>query len=134
MDDWNNVVKAAMKVLGDKGKIPKVNPAIEKAGKADEKTYEEFKKGRDELKKKLLATQDFREALKDALEQYQDDISENDLGLNAKDKDDAKKIAAARKILSDFVQEQIDVQETNGKNLRELDKHLMSLMNYKQGS
>jgi septal ring factor EnvC (AmiA/AmiB activator) len=128
------VVKAAMKVLGDKGKIPKFSPAIPKAGTADEKTYEEFKKVRDELKKKLLATQDSGEALKDAIEQYQDDINENDLGLNARDKDDAKKIAAARKILSDRLQESIDLQETNGKNLRELDRHLMSLMNYKQGS
>jgi septal ring factor EnvC (AmiA/AmiB activator) len=134
MDDWNNVVTAAMKVLGDKGKIPKFSPAIPKAGTADEKTYEEFKKVRDELKKKLLATQDSGEALKDAIEQYQDDINENDLGLNARDKDDAKKIAAARKILSDRLQESIDLQETNGKNLRELDRHLMSLMNYKQGS
>ena len=134
MDDWNNVVKAAMKVLGDGGKIPKLNPAIEKAGTADQKTYDEFKKVRDELKKKVLATQDSGEALKDAIEQYQDDINENDLGLNAKDKDDAKKIAAARKILSDRLQESIDLQEENGKNLRELDKHLMSIMNYKQGS
>ena len=134
MDDWNNAVKAAMKILGDKGKIPKINPAITKAGTADAKTYDEFKKGREELKKKVLASQDSGEALKDAIEQYQDEINEDDLGLDPRDKDDAKKIAAARKILSDRLQDSIDVAETNSKNMRELDKHLINIMNYKQGS
>jgi len=134
MDDWNNVVKAAMKILGDKGKIPKINPAIAKAGTASEKAYDEFKKGREDLKKKLLASQDADQAVKDAVEQYQDTINEDDLGLNSRDKDDAKQIAAARKILSDRLQESIDIQEENVKNLRELDKHLINIINYKQGS
>ena len=123
-----------MKILGDKGKIPKINPAIAKANTADQKTCEEFKKGREELKKKVLAVQDSGEALKDAIEQYQDDINEDELGLNARDKDDAKKIVAARKVLSDRLQESIDVQDTNKKNLRELGKHLMNIVNYKQES
>ena len=133
MDDWNNVVKAAMKILGEKGKIPKLNPAITKASTANGKSYDEFSTTRELLKKKLLALQDASDALKDAIEQYQDDIDESDLGLNGRDKDDVKKIQAARKILSDHrLQESIDVETENHKNQRELDKHLMSMINYKQ--
>jgi hypothetical protein len=132
MDDWNNVVKAAMKILGEKGKIPKLNPAIAKSSTANDKAYDEFSTTRELLKKKLLALQDAGDALKDAIEQYQDDIDESDLGLDSRDKDDVKKIQAARKILSDRLQESIDVETTNHKNQRELDKHLMSMINYKQ--
>jgi len=83
-DDWNSAVKAAMKILGDKGKIPKLNSAIPKADAADKKSYDDFKKTRDELKAKLLATQNTGEALNDAMMQYQDEIDEDDLGLDPK--------------------------------------------------
>ena len=134
MAGWDNAVKAAMKILGDKGKIPKVNPAIAKARTVDEKAFDEFSKVRDELKKKVLASRDAQQLAKDAIEQYQDEIVESNLGLNARDKEDLKKIQEARKVLSDALQDSIDIADSNLKNLRELDKHLMSLMNYKQGS
>lgn len=133
-DSWDSVSKAAMKILGEKGKIPKISPGIAKARAADDKSFEAFDKAREELKAKLLATQNTREAVKDGISQFQDEIDESDLGLDPKSKDDAKKIAEARKILSDWLGQQIEVCEDDFKNLKELDKHLMSLMNYEQGT
>ncbi len=134
-DEWDAAVKAAQKILGDNGKIPKISPAIAKAAAADHKSYAEFKKVREELKVKLLATQDTSAIWKDALEQFQDEIDEDNLGLDPKkNKDDAQKIVAARKVLSAPIQGGIDTIDKDIKNLRELDRHLMNLMNYKQGS
>jgi fumarylacetoacetate (FAA) hydrolase family protein len=131
---WDAAVKAAEKILGDKAKIPKWPATIDKAMSTDDKSFGEFSKVRDELKQKLLATQNTREALKNATSQFQDEIEESNLGLNPKDKADAKKIADGRKPLMDVLQDAMDTCNTDSKNLKELDKHLMSLMNYKQST
>jgi predicted nucleic acid-binding Zn-ribbon protein len=132
--EWDAAVKSAMKILGDKGKIPKLSGTLAKTKAAEDKAYDDFKKTREELKAKLLALQNADNAFKDTVSQYQDEIDESDLGLDPKNKDDAKKIADARKILSGYLQDQLDICDQNVKNLKELDKHLMSLVNYKPAS
>jgi hypothetical protein len=131
---WDGPTKDAMKILGDQGKVPKWPSSIVKAEAEDDKSYVAYQKTRDELKVKLLATQNTRQALKDAISQLQDEVDESDLGLDPKNKDDAKKIKDAQKVLSGWLDTQIATFERDYKNLKELDKHLMSLMNYKQGS
>jgi mannitol/fructose-specific phosphotransferase system IIA component (Ntr-type) len=131
-DSWEAASKSASKILGDKGKIPKYSAAVPKAAAAEGKAFDDFKKSREDLKSKLLALQNADEAHKNAISQFQDTIDEEDFGLDRKNKDEAKKIAEAQKILSGWLQEQIDVGVENVKNLKELDKHLMSLSNYKR--
>lgn len=131
---WDAPTKDAMEILGEKGKVPKWSGAIVKARAADDKSYEAFDKVRDELKAKLLATQNTREALKDAISQFQDEVDESNLGLNPDSKDDAKKIANAKAVLSGWLDRQIKICQTDFKNLRELDRHLMNIMDYKQGA
>lgn len=131
---WDSAVKDATKILGEKGKVPKLAPAITKSLTAFDKAYEAFDKARQDLKAKLLAMQAASDATKDAYVQFQDEIEESDLGLDPKNKDDVKKIADAQKILSAWVQQNVDTSTQNYKNLRELDRHLMSLVNYKQGA
>jgi hypothetical protein len=131
---WDSAVKDATKILGEKGKVPKLAPAITKSLTAFDKAYEAFDKARQDLKAKLLAMQAASDATKDAYVQFQDEIEESDLGLDSKNKDDVKKIADAQKILSAWVQQNVDTSTQNYKNLRELDRHLMSLVNYKQGA
>jgi len=129
---WEDAVKSAMKILGDKGKIPKPGSVQQKASVADKKALDEFKKSRDDLKSKLLALQNAAESHKNAISQFQDEIDADDFGLNLKDKDDAKKITEAKKLLSGFVQVQIDGFDQAFKDMKELDKHLMSFSNYKR--
>jgi hypothetical protein len=132
--EWDKAVKDATKVLGDKGKIPKWSTKIDKAGASEDKAYDSFDKVRQELKTKLVADQDACGALKDAFSQFQDEIVESNLGLNPKDKDEKKKIDDARAVLSGKLQQWMDTEDDNFKNLKELDKHLMSLINYAKSS
>ena len=131
-DSWESVCKSAMKVLGDKGKIPKYSTAVPKTSGAVDKAYDDYKKSRDDLKAKVLALQNADDAYRNAVSQFQDTIDEDDLGLDRKNKDEAKKIDEAQKILSKHLQEQMDIADGNVKNLKELDRHLMSLSNYKR--
>lgn len=131
-DTWEAATKSAMKILGDKGKVPKIPSTVPKAYDATEKAYVEFNKVRQDLKSKLLLLQNASSAHKNAMSQFQDMVDEDNLGLNRKDKDDAKKIADAQKVLSGYIKEAMDDADTNLKNYKELDKHLMNLMNYKQ--
>jgi mannose-6-phosphate isomerase class I len=132
--DWDKAVAAATKILGDKAKIPKLGSAIPKAVAAEDKAFDAFDKVRQDLKAKVLGEQNALQALKDAIVQFQDEIDEDDLGLDPKNKDDAKKIDSARKILSGALQEKIDQKNDNIKDFRELDKHLMNIVNYKPGA
>jgi predicted nucleic acid-binding Zn-ribbon protein len=128
--DWDSAVKEAQKILGKDGKIPKEPPNVAKAGKGFEKAFDEFNKARTELKAKLVATQDSVNALKDAASQFQDEIGGESFGLDKKNKDDMQKITDARKVLSDGIQSAMDVCDTNWKNLKQLDKHLVSISDY----
>ena len=134
VDWWQGTDKDALKILGDKGKIPKWPANIDKAIAAEDKAFDAFDKVRNELKKQLLAEQNAVDALKNALSQFQDQVEEDALGLDLKNKDDKKKIDQARKILSDKIQGIMDLKEDDFKNLKELDKHLMDIGNYEPGS
>lgn len=131
--DWDSAVKAAQKILGDKAKIPEWPSKIDKADKDDIEKWLGFNKGRDSLKDQLVDVQDSNDALKNALSQFQDEVHESNLGLDPKNKEDKKKITDAQKILNKCLQDRIKSKEDNDKNLKELDKHLMSIINYKQG-
>jgi deoxyribodipyrimidine photolyase len=133
-DNWDGADKEAMKVLGEKAKMPKWPAAVDKAKAGEDKTFDEFDKVRQDLKKKLVAEQDAVEKLKDALSQFQDEIEGNNFGLDPKNKDDKKKIDSARRILSGKIEEYMDTRDDDFKNLKELDKHLVNIADYKPSS
>jgi hypothetical protein len=128
--EWDSAVKEAMKVLGDKGKIPKAPSSLGKARQEDDKSYKDFCKVREDLKKKVVEMQDSNDKWKNILSQYQDQRDEDDLGLDPRNKDDKKKITDARKILSDQLQTSIDNLLEDSNNFKELDKHLMNIAEY----
>ncbi len=128
---WDKAVASAQKVLGDKGKIPAPKPAIQKAGEAEAKSWDEFDKSRGDLEDQILALVDSTQALVDALEQFRDAMSDEDFGLN--EKSDAKQIAGAKKLLMTPLDAVIAKVKANAKNERELNKHLAHIKTYKQG-
>src|SRR5258706_3898543 len=87
---------AALKALGKDAKLPTPPSAIKTAADQDSKAYDAFDKSRKELEAKVLALQDADSSWKNALKQYGEMLQENDFGLDANDKDDAKKIEAAQ--------------------------------------
>ena len=80
---------------------------------------------RNELEAKVLELQDANINVKNATKQFKNTIDKEDFGLNEKDKDDAKKIQQAAKVIDDFLQANMDAIDKNDKNLDELDKHLV---------
>jgi hypothetical protein len=129
---WDKAVAGAKKIIGDKGKIPEPKGAIIKAREAENKVWGEFDKARNELEDQILALIDATSAIVDAVDQYRDVIAEDDFDLNAKS--DAKKVAAAKKILLTPLDAAIVKVKNNAKNERELNKHLANITAYKQGT
>ena len=134
MPGWDRAVAAAEKVLGKDADIPKPKGNIDKAAANEDKQWSEFAKARDSLEEQVLALVDASQQLADALEQFRDAISENALGLDLKKKDDLKKIQEARKIMLALLDKHIGTVRDNAKNERELNRHLASIGNYRQGT
>lgn len=129
---WDKAVAGAKKIIGDKGKIPDPKGAIVKAREAENKVWDAFDKARNALEDQILALIDATSAIVDAVDQYRDVIAEEDFDLNAKS--DAKKIAAAKKILLSPLDAAIAKVKNNAKNERDLNKHLANITAYKQGT
>jgi hypothetical protein len=127
---WNDAKAQALKILGDKAKIPEPKANLSKLMGDVEKADKEYDASVDVLQAKILALQNTNDAWKNAAKQFDDQVSKNDFGLDAKDADDKKKIQQAQDILSAYLDEQIDTANLNDKNLDELDKHSMAISKY----
>lgn len=129
-DSWDAAKAAAVKVLGKQAKIPEPK-AMAKADADLQKAYAAFDKSREDLEDKLVTLQNADSAIGNVYKQFGTLVEKADFGLDAKNKDDAKKIEQAKKILSAYVDKVTDAQEQNVKNLTELDKHVILLSKYK---
>ena len=129
---WDKAVAGAKKLIGDKAKIPEPKGAIVKARESENKAWDEFDKARSDLEDEILALIDATTSIVDAIDQYRDVIAEEDFDLN--EKTDAKKIAAAKKILLAPLDSGIAKVKSNAKNERDLNKHLANIKAYKQGT
>jgi hypothetical protein len=128
--NWNEAKAAAMKILGNKAKIPDPKVNLAKITADWQKADKEYDAAVDVLQSKILALQNSMSSTKNALKQYVDLISKNSFGLNEKDDDDKKKIEEAQKVLSEYLDSSMENCDTNIKNLDELDKHTMGLSKY----
>jgi hypothetical protein len=121
---------AAMKVLGDKAKIPDPKVNFAKVRSDFDKSGKEYDDAVSVLQTKILAFQNGNSSLKNSIQQYEDQISKADFGLDKKDDEDKKKIKQAQKVISDFLDSAIANCDTNIKNLGALDKHTMAISEY----
>jgi triphosphoribosyl-dephospho-CoA synthetase len=129
MADWGKASADAMKILGDKAKIPPVPAAVNKACAAFEKATTAFLAARDACADKLLEVENTNDAVGNALKQFSAVIDKEDFNLDAKA--DAKNIQQAQKILQDSLTESAKKVAKNDKDLDELDKHLIQIGKYK---
>lgn len=102
---WDDVSKAAMQILGPQGKIPpEITSAVGKSATASQKSWAEFEAARKSLKDALDAHEEKYENYLGALRAQVDDVNKDNLGLDPeKNKEDAKKIADARKLLVGYL-------------------------------
>lgn len=124
---WEATKAAAMKILGKGGEIPDPKGSFSKSSAELQKAFEAFYKSRSDLEEKLLDVENANAAGKNVLRQFGEKIDKSTLGLDPRDKEEAKKIEQARKLLLDFVDGATAVLDDNDSKLDELDKHLVSL-------
>lgn len=121
---WEDVSKAAMQILGPQGKIPpESSSATLKAAAASQKSWADIEAARKSLKDALDAHEEKADNFLGAWRAHIDDVNGDNLGLDPrKNKDDAKKIASARKLLVSYLND--TVLEPNEKDLQGLKKKL----------
>ncbi len=129
--DWDKTKAAALKILGKDGDVPDPPPALIKSVDEVSKAITGFNSAREDLEKTILTMENANDGVKNVLKQFSASLAKSDLGLDPKNKDDAKKIAQARKILLDRMGDGMKRHDTNEKMLDELDKHVIQLAKYK---
>jgi hypothetical protein len=129
-NSWNEAKAAAMKVLGNKGKIPETKVNTAKWSADATKANSEYDAAVEVLQAKILALQNMYAIQKNIIKQHSDLIAKNNLGLDPKDEDDKDKIEQGQKILGDYLDEVMENCDVNIKNLDELDKHSMAISKY----
>lgn len=101
-ENWDKTVAAAMKILGDKGKIPPMPTALTSGIESGKKANKETAKAVSELQSKLAELQKSLGDVLRAGQQFQAAIDKDNLGLDPKNADEAKKIKQARALLDGY--------------------------------
>jgi hypothetical protein len=98
--DWDDAKKAALKVLGRKGKVPGIPQTFGKTGVALGNSWNEFVEAKKSLKEKFDAHLTNWDKYQGARFAYIDEIERDNLGLDPKDKAENLKIVEARKLVN----------------------------------
>ena len=130
MANWTDAVKAAMKILGTKGKIPDFPTTISTTGYALGKSWDEFDKARKDLKEKFDTHLKDWDKYQGARLTYIDDIERDSLGLDPKDKAENRKIVEARKPLLKYLLASDKWHEDNFNNFKKLSSHVAAIVNF----
>jgi hypothetical protein len=128
---WEDAKKAAMQILGPKGKIPEPSKTIVKAADESRDSWAEFEAARKSLKDALDTHEKKFDKYLGALRAEADAINKDNLGLDPKNKGDAQKIAAARKPLVKYVTGMVQKHEGEFNGLKKLNAPVKTLMDAK---
>jgi hypothetical protein len=129
-NDWESAKDKALKLLGDKGKLPD-DKFVYKVNDELMKSSDDFHKKRDDFEDVLSDCQAMLLKYSNAIDQLEAKIEGDDLGLDKKNKDDAKKIAAAKKVLTSCLKDIESKMDAGIKGLKEAGRHLILLAKYK---
>jgi chromosome segregation ATPase len=129
-NEWVDAKKQALKILGDKGKLPDDKP-LDKGFDAAEKAIGEFRKSRDDLEAKIAELQGQLEKYSSTCDQLEARLEKSGLGLDEKNKDEAKQIAQARGILCDALSVISKACEDDIKVFKEVARHVILGGKYK---
>jgi hypothetical protein len=100
--NWNATVAEAMKVLGKQAEMPDFKMDLHKVSDQFVQAVKGCKKSVDDFIGAIITLQGANLTVLASCAQVQSVIQKADFGLDEKNKDDAKKIAQARKILGDY--------------------------------
>ncbi len=95
-----DTIEKAKKVLGADAKVPAPPADIDALRAQHNGVAVKYKQGVEAMQKVILDAENLDAAFKNALKMYKTMIDKANFGLDPSDKEDAKKIAEARKILN----------------------------------
>lgn len=128
--DWDTVFKVVEKLLGQDADIPEVPAAVIKASKRIEAAKLALDKARTTCTSAMREVQDTNSSMQHAYTQFRATIDKSDLGLNGKNKDEAKLITQATKLLLGEIDRHTKMFDDYNHDLAEAKKHLEQLGNY----
>jgi hypothetical protein len=123
-DTWDPAVKAAKKILGPKGKLPDFPPNIAKTASNLGKSWNGFVAAQKALEAAYGAHLKNWDLYQGAHLSFIDDMERSNLGLDAKNKDDAKKISEAKKPLMTSLHKMDNEHKANLTKFQNLGSHV----------
>lgn len=129
-NSWPATRSEAIKILGKKAKFPEPKNMTGLIANL-EKSFLAFDKARNAIEDRIPEMQNAGAAFAQAAKQFGAIVDKTDFGLDKKDKEDAKKIEAAKDVLSEYVEGVAEQSAHNEKALTELEKHLVLMSKYK---
>jgi len=123
----------ALKILGKDATIPSNKAMVKTAGDLFA-AFAAYQKAQQDMEAKILAMQKALASHKLTIKQLGEKLDDDDFGLNAKDKEDAKKLKEAHDIFDAWVAEKMTIIDADIDGLDELDKHVIDYAKYKPKS
>jgi hypothetical protein len=126
-DDWDGAVKAAVKILGKAGDVPKPKPILKTELDSAVAGRKALASAMDDLVDALTSLEHSVDWPRQYITHFQDKVNVFDYGLDPKDPVAAKKIAEARKIINTWLDQKIAVINRTDAKLRDGRRHLLEL-------
>jgi hypothetical protein len=124
-DDWDKVEEAVSKVLGDGGGVLEFDVPTKAFASLTDSVRSELVPAADKVSSAIFSLQQNAKSRTEAWDELQDRVDASNLGLNAKNKADARPIADAKKLLDGFIKKQVADADSEMKQLR--DGHKLAL-------
>jgi hypothetical protein len=126
-DDWDGTVKAAVKILGKAGEVPKPKPLLKTQLDSAVAGRKTLATAMDDLADALTALEHSVDWPRQYITHFQDKVDVFNYGLDPKDPVSAKKIAEAKKIINTWLDQKIAVINGTDTKLRDGRRHLLEL-------
>jgi len=126
-DDWDGTVKAAVKILGKAGDVPKPKPILKTPIDSAVAGRKTLAAAMDDLADALTALEHSVDWPRQYITHFQDKVNVFDYGLDPKNPVSAKKIAEAKKIINAWLDQKIAVINGTDTKLRDGRRRLLEL-------
>jgi len=126
-DDWDGTVKAAVKILGKAGEVPKPKPLLKTQIDSAVAGRKTLASAMDDLADGLTSLEHSVDWPRQYITHFQDKVNVFDYGLDPKNPVSAKKIAEAKKIINAWLDQKIAVINETDAKLRDGRRRLLEL-------
>jgi hypothetical protein len=126
-DDWDGAVKAALKILGKSGDVPKPKPILKTYTDAATAGRKDLTSAIDEFADVLTRVEHSVDWPRQYITSFQDKVDRYDFGLDPNNPASAKKIAEAKKMINAWLDKKIAEIDATASKLRDGRKRVLEL-------